>query len=272
MTERLETEARNKIDPEELIMGVTKDEFTQLAKSILITILHRPSEGIDPRLYKAGMTWGMTGCHVEPVEDQFGGHIDLTRGMMARQFLSYCVEHPEVDKHIMIDNDEAVPIEAPFRLALWDKPVVSGVVASYNDNRKIFACFTVKDRYGAPRFPSVRYTGKLPTRGLIKVHGVGTGLLCVQKKVYETIFDAGENPFEIPKAIRDKAFQSGILKEGEDTSFSRQCERYGFDRYVDLSVHAVHYKSVGICWPATNFDDDMDAQDFKVDVRDYLHG
>ena len=261
-----------KMSPNDLIMGLTREEFFKLSASMLITVLHRRSEGVMPELMQAAAVWSTMGAKIQPVEDQFQGHIDLTRGMMARQFLSYCVEHPEVDKIVMIDNDEAIPIEAPFRLAMWDKPVVSGVMCSYNENRGVFACFTMKDRYGAPRFPSVRYTGKLPTRGLLKVYGVGTGLVCIQKKVLETIFDAGENPFEVPKAIRDKAFQSGILKEGEDTSFSKQCERLGFDRYVDLSVHGVHYKPVGICWPTTGFDDDMDAADFKVDVRDYLHG
>ena len=72
--------------------------------------------------------------------------------------------------------------------------------------------------------------------------------------------------------MRRDAVKTGVLQLGEDTRFSQQCADLGFDRYVDLSVHAVHYKRIGVMWPSTGLDPDLKAEDFMVDVKDYLHG
>lgn len=259
-----------KVDP---VSGLSGDDLNALLKSILIVIPYRGSEGVDVNLEDKISYWRGCGIAVQKIEDQFGGFIELTRASICKKFLDLCRDSAEsLDKLVMIDSDEDVSPEAPVKLAMWDLPVVSGVVSSPNPRRGVFANFTVKDKYGVPRFPSVKFTKKLPTRGIIKVHSTGTGLICIKKNVLETMFNAGEIPFYIEEKMRRDAVKTGVLPLGEDTRFSQQCEAHGFDRYVDFSVHGIHYKRVGVCWPSTGLDPDMKVEDFMVDVKDYLHG
>ncbi len=266
-------EQKRELDPRDAIMGMPQEEFLALAKSVAIIIPHRGSEGLHAGLAANIGLWRNLGAKTEPVEDQFGGFIELTRGGIAKTFLNYCVEHPEVEAIVMIDSDENVNWQAPFRLAAWNLPVVSGVVCSHSANRGIYANFTKKDRYGVPRFPSVKNTQKLPSRGLIKVHSCGTGLICIQKHVFEAIFEGGDIPFYIKDEMRRDAISTGVLKLGEDMRFCEQVRDLGHDIHIDLSVHAVHFKTVGIVWPGSkeHLDPDMLPEDFEVSVKDYLH-
>jgi hypothetical protein len=257
------------VDP---VTSLSGKELEGLLSSILVVIPYRGSEGIDVNLESKVAYWRGCGLYVEKVEDQFGGFIELTRASICKKFLDACDGRPYLDKLVMIDSDQDVAPEAPIKLAMWDLPVVSGVVCSPNSRRGVFANFTVKDKYGVPRFPSVRHTKKLPIRGLLKVHSTGTGLICIKKNVIESIFNSGDIPFYIEEKMRRDAVLTGVLKLGEDTRFSEQCKKLGFDIHVDFSVHAVHYKRVGVTWPTTALDSDLRSEDFQVDVRDYLHG
>jgi hypothetical protein len=112
----------------------------------------------------------------------------------------------------------------------------------------------------------------MPGKGLVKAHSVGTGLICVKKVVFEKIFDAGLYPFYIPEATRTHAAQTGMLAWGEDISFSRQASDLGFDIHVDLSVQAVHFKTMPICWPKNAVDWELDVADWRVSSKDFRHG
>lgn len=257
-----------KIDP---ATGLSGDDLEELLSSVLVVVPYRGSENIDANLENKISFWRGAGLAVEKTEDQFGGFIKVTRGSICKKFLDLCGQYPKLDKLVMIDSDEDVSPESVARLAQWDLPVVSGVVCSPNSKRGLFANFTVKDKYGVPRFPSLRHTKKLPSRGLLKVHSVGSGFICIKKNVIETIFAEGDIPFFLPDEIERKAVTTGVMQFGEDTWFCKQCGKYGFDIHVDFSVHAVHYKRVGICWPSTGLDPEMKVGDFQVDVKDYLH-
>jgi hypothetical protein len=251
--------------------GLSGDDLNKLLASIYVVIPYRGSENVDANLENKVSYWRGCGLAVEKVEDQFGGFIELTRASICKKFLDVCSEHAQIDKLVMIDSDQDVSPETPVRLAQWDLPVVSGVVATPNSRRGLFVNFTLKDKYGVPRFASLRHTKKLPARGLLKAHSTGTGLICIKKNVIETIFSSGDIPFYIDDKIRREAVKTGSLQYGEDTWFSRQCEAHGFDRYVDLSIHAIHYKKFGVSWPSTAIDADLAAEDFMVDVKDFLH-
>ena len=253
-------------------MGLSEEEFQQLVQSTLIMIPHRTQEGLQAGLAQAMGVWGSLGATVATVMDNFGGFVEMTRGGMIRTFLDYCRDNPQIDKVVMIDSDESVPWDAPFRLAAWDVPVVSGVVCTYNDNRGVFACFTVKDEHGVARFPSYNFTKTIPGKGLIKVHSAGTGLICIKKTVIETMLDRGMQPFYIPEEQRLKASETGMLAWGEDIAFCRRCEELGFDIYVDLSVQAVHFKMMPITWPRAAMDFEIDPQEWCVSNKDYRHG
>lgn len=254
------------------IMGMSPEEFMKLTRSVLIVIPHRAGEGICGDLAQTIGFWAVNGTPVATVADPFGGFIELTRAGIVKTFMQYCSDHPEVDKLVMIDSDERVEWDAPYRLAMWDLPVVSGVVCTANQLRGVFACFTVKDKYGQARFPSYNFSKTIPSRGLLEAHSVGTGLICVKKSVFQAIYDSGKTPFIIPEAIREQSIESGILKWGEDISFCRQAEDLGFKRYVDLSVHATHFKTLAVDWPKHAIDSNIDVRDWRVDDRDYAHG
>ncbi len=95
----------------------------------------------------------------------------------------------------MIDNDELIHPLAPVVLAFNNLPVVTGVVCSPSEHGGIKACFTMADVFGKPRFPSVRYTKRLPARGTKEIHSAGAGLLCIRRDVIEAIVANGEYPF-----------------------------------------------------------------------------
>lgn len=261
--------ATQRIDP---VSGLSGAELDTLLKSILVVIPYRGSENVDANLENKVSYWRGCGLLVEKVEDQFGGFIELQRAQIAWKFLTLCEQFPHLDKLVMIDSDQDVSEEAPIRLAQWDMPVVSGVVCTPSSKRGLFANFTVKDKYGVPRFPSVKHTKMLPARGLLSVHSSGTGLICIKKNVLETIFSTGDIPFFIDDKIKRAAVKTGVMQFGEDTWFSRQCNENGFERFIDFSVRAIHYKRFGVSWPSTGLDSDLRAEEFQVDVKDMLHG
>lgn len=254
------------------VLSMPVDEFEKLVKTVMILIPHRVDWPIAAPLTQAMAMWARWGAVVGCVPDNFGGFIEIQRAGMVRTFLDFAREHPDIDKLVMIDSDENVPYDSPFRLAYWDLPVVSGVVCTYSETRGIFACFTVKDENGVARFPSYNFTKKMPGRGLIEAHSVGTGLICIQKAVLEKIYDSNMVPFYVPEKERLAAAEGGMLKWGEDIAFCRQCEEVGFKRYVDLSVQAVHYKTMPVSWPRVALDYEIDPLAWKVNPKDYRHG
>lgn len=253
-------------------MGMTEAEFQALVDSTLIMIPHRSYEGINAGLAQALGAWARFGGTVATVVDNFGGFIEITRAGMVRTFLEYCANHPLIDNLVMIDADQNVPWDAPYRLAAWEQPVVSGVVCSFNETRGVFACFTAKDEFGVPRFPSFNFTKTLPGRGLLKVHECGTGLICIKKHVLETMLSKNIAPFYIPEEVRRAAANTGLLAWGEDIAFCRQCDELGFDRHVDFFVRAAHFKTMPITWPRAALDFDTDPQEWRVSSKDYRHG
>jgi hypothetical protein len=253
------------------ILGMPESEFAALAASVMIAVPHRPSEGVHPGIAMAAGLWARCSTPISYVEDQFAGNIAELRMGIVRAFLEYARFNPQVQYLVMIDSDESVQWDAPYRLAAWGEDIVTGVVCSYNRSRGIFACITLKDRYGIPRFPSLNFTRKMPSRGLIEIAGCGAGLLCIKKSVLEKFAESGEIPFYIPEESRKACWETGTLKIGEDIAFTKAAERLGFKLYADLSVRAQHFKTVCVEWPEHALDHEMNPQEWQVDARDYAH-
>lgn len=249
--------------------GLTDKEFAALADSILVVIPYRAGEGIASGICTHFGMWGRIGLRVATIKDPHGGFIEMTRGGIVRLFQDVVEKNPTIKYLVMIDNDESIVWDAPLRLAQHGKPIVSGVVCGYSPERGIFACFTAKDENGVCRFPSWRETKMLPADGLIEVEQVGTGLLCVRRDVFETIQNSGEEPFFIPEDVRIESVRIGNLKKSEDICFAERAARHGFKRYVDLSVHAGHSKTLEIAWPHDCIDPDLDAIEWKPSTFDY---
>jgi len=254
------------------IMGMPEAEFAELAGSVLVMIPHRRGLAVTANLAQNIGYWSRFSTPVATVEDEFGGFVEMTRSGLVRTFLDYCRDNQKIKKLLMVDADQSIPWDAPYRLAAWDLPVVSGIICSYTESRGIFACFTMKDEYGVARFPSFNFTGKIPGKGLVKIHSAGTGLLCIDKAVLEAILESGDIPFVIPEEKRRQCFDTGVLKWGEDISFCRQCEKLGFDIYVDFGVRGIHHKTISLQWPKSHIDYNLDSREWKVDGRDFYHG
>jgi hypothetical protein len=251
------------------IAGLSDEEFAALAASILVVIPHRSNEGIAAGICTHFGMWGRIGLRVATVKDPHGGFIECTRGGIVQLFLEAAWKTPELRYLVMIDNDQSILWDAPLRLAQWGKPVVSAVVCGYNPERGIFACFTAKDENGIARFPSYRDTKFLPAEGLIDVEQTGTGLVCIRRDVLEVLRENDEEPFMIPEDTRRKSVRQGQLAKSEDICFSERCAKYGFNRYVDLSVHATHHKTIPIGWPMECINESISAVDWKPSAFDY---
>lgn len=251
--------------------GMTVKEFADLASSIVVFILHRPQEGIRGPLADAMGAWARWGIATSTPEDQFGGEISATRGGLAREFMLLCRERPQFKFMVMIDNDEDVNPLAPIMLARWNEPFVTGVVCSPSEHGKIKACFTAKDAAGVARFPTIKYTGRLPSRGLREIWTAGAGLACIRIDAFEKVVAKGLIPFYIPDHIRRQCWETGTLKQGEDIAFCYQLEEVGLKRYVDFSVRAKHYKMSCYEWPSKLIDHTLDPEDWRIDPRDYNH-
>lgn len=258
--------------PESPIPGVSEEEFARVASEIIVFVPHRSFEGVNSSISMAAGFWARWGMHFAPVSDEFGGEIAAVRAGMCRAFQDIAAANGNRIKFmVMIDNDEIINPLAPLALAFWDKEIVSGVVCSPSEYGGIKACFTIKDETGIARFPTLRYTQKMPSRGLRQVHSCGAGLICIRRDVIERIAEQGWVPFHIPEEERIGAWKTGVLKVGEDISFCRQAQKLGIPVYVDFSVRAPHLKIVPILWPEEYLDPEIDPETWKVDVRDYAH-
>jgi len=258
-------EIKNPRPPE----GMTAEESIELARKIMVIVPYRQQDGIQPGVCMNFSQWGRVDLLHAAIKDPNGGFLEVHRGGIIRLFMEYVEKFPHLKYLMMIDNDEIVDWDVPLRLARHDLPVVSGVVCGYNPERGVFACFTATDENGTPRFPSFNETKTMPSKGVIKVHQVGAGLLCIRRDVIETLLQNDEVPFMLPPDIHEKSCRDGNLYMGEDIVFAERCRKYGFDVYVDLSVHAGHVKSLTINWPVSAIDPSTDAINWKVSKFDY---
>lgn len=274
------------------IPGVSLANFARLCAQIIILVPHRPKEGVNASITRCNGQWGRWSLRMEPVEDEFSGDIAYTRAGMVHHFIDECaktdITHaekglPPLKFLVMIDNDELIHPLFPVLLAFNDLPVVSAVVCSPSEHGGIKACFTMADAFGKPRFPSVRYTKRIPAKGTKEIHSAGAGLLCIRRDVLESILANGEYPFlmngkEHTEEV-EEFWASGTKKVGEDIQFTRQARRAGYQIHVDFGIMPGHRKEQTISWPlfhpATGeilVDPNLDPADWKIDVGDYAHG
>jgi hypothetical protein len=253
------------------VPDMTVEEFAELAASIMVMVPHRSNEGIHYSIANSVGFWARWGMSYAPINDDFAGNIAETRAGMCRAFLDIAAVHPRYKFLVMIDNDEVIDPLMPLKLCRWNEPLVSGVVCTGSEHGSIKACFTKKDRYGNVRFPTVVYTGRMPARGLIEVESCGAGLVAIRLDALQAVADSGEIPFYIPDIIRREHWKTGVLAVGEDIAFCKQLAKLGIPRYVDLSVRAIHMKTLPVAWPLELIDEDLAPEDWEIDPRDILH-
>jgi len=264
------TSASSTTTPSPTMMGMEEEDFAKLAQSVFIMIPTRGTIASDLALMFGH--WARFGTTITAVKDEFGGFVELNRANMCRLFQQVRRDRPELTYLVMIDDDEAVSWDAPYRLAAWGEPIVSGLICSHEDHRGIFANIFVEDEYKIARMPSFNRTKSIPGRGLKECASVGSGLLCIRHDVIDGIVDSGEKPFVLSEKDRAACLETGVLKMGEDTTFCAQAKKLGFQSYVDFGVRGKHFKTIAVQWPQSHVDYSLDVRDWKVDSKDYFHG
>jgi len=253
------------------LLGLSVDEAYALGSSVAIALPHLAYQPICADLLEPASQWPFWGATVLRCEIPHAGFVEAARAGIVNQFLEMCKGRPNIKYLVLIDTDEGVDMQAPFKLAQWGRPVVSGVVCGWNPNRGIYASFMIDDPNGIARFPSVNKTGRMPSQGLMRAKRVGGGLVCIRKDVLETIIANGEVPFKLSEKEALHNCKSGIIAKGEDIKFCEQAEEAGFDIWVDLSVHATHYKTIPLRWPNANIDHGLNPSDWNVSEKDFTY-
>jgi len=252
-------------------MGMLVSEFRALAEQVCVVLPHLHGQGVTPSFTDTVHFWKLCGSKVARLDLPHTGFVEISRAASVKMFMELRKEHPELRFFVTIDTDEEVGAFAPYQLARWDKPVVSGIVCSLNAKYGIFACIMIKDKHGVARFPSIYGTGKMPIRGLKRIHRAGAGLLCVRYDVFEAIYAKGDYPFLLTDADKRASAESGVVKIGEDMWFCQQVQDAGFELYADLSVRAKHYKTIALEWPGAHNDAALSPDDWNVSELDYTY-
>jgi len=153
-------------------------------------------------------------------------HVALQRNQMVKRFLE---SDPAFTHLLMLDADHRHPSRLPLHMmerikANPDKKVLSAMV--FRRGRPYDPCHYIESEDG------IVHTIEKWTPGLIKIDVCGSAALCVAREVFETIPEpwfwfnwGGDNAGHYP---------------GEDTYFSSQCNKYGFDMWVDTTICSPH--------------------------------
>lgn len=154
---------------------------------MLVQVLRRPSDPICSKLEQCLHQWTAAGIAYQPLKDGFGGWgIDVSRNWQLKLFRDSARKFKWL---LMVDADVGPPVDAPMLLARHDKPVVSGVVPSYNNDRGLFLCVAVRGADGRAFFPTAEGTKTVPAFGLTEVHNAGTGCLLIRRDVVDALFE-----------------------------------------------------------------------------------
>lgn len=241
------------VDPVE----VARDKLTASAdfrpEEILVQVLKRPSDPVTRRLQEALHFWTAAGLAVQPLEDPFGGWIDVSRNWQTLLFL----RAKRFKFALLVDTDVGPPIETPFLLARHNLPVVSGCVPGYNKDRGLFLCIAVKGPDGKARFPALMH-GKVvqsvPARGLAEIHNAGAGCIMIRRDVLEALW----------KRYEDEKRQEGVGRE-VDMMVLEASGNGGRIELTDAMRQAVRQRIT-----RSNYEDDLTGPPFSISqsVRD----
>lgn len=158
--------------------------------------------------------------------ETFYQRTDHQRNAIAEAFLKIPGE-PD-DQVVMLDVDHNHPKQIVARLAQHGVPVVAPLMFRRGEPYQP-AVFDV-DAAGELRHICTYPPGLHRLRG-----GVGTGAICIQRRVFEQLRAAGRGPFY---------FQYHYYPDGrapsEDMWFMQQCRELGLSHYVDTTFETRH--------------------------------
>ena len=246
----------------------TFENHGDLIDQIDIQIPVRPQDGVPIELAEQIARWAVLGLHCAFLKDHMGGFIEVVRANMAYRFLK------ESDKKylFMIDNDVIPRLDLPLLLARHEESVVGAPVPITLKDQGPCLNFTIPDGAGHYRFPSYRHH-RFPSVGLISVHHIGTGAMCIRRDVLEAFSWKDEDvPFMVPASIRAEGLREGGLRRGEDIEFCNQVRAKGFKVFADLEGLSGHRKNLTLTVPDDLKDPTMDPAGWLSHESEYAVG
>ena len=246
----------------------TYEKYSHLVEQVDIQIPVRPQDGVPIELAEQIARWAVLGFKVAFLKDHMGGFIEVVRANMAYRFLK------DSDKKylFMIDNDVIPELDVPLLLARHEESVVGAPVPITLKDQGPALNFTIADAEGKYRFPSYRQH-KFPMKGLIPVHHIGTGAMCIRRDVLEAFSWEGEDvPFAVSSELRSEGLRKGNLRRGEDIEFCNQVRAKGFKVFADMEALSGHRKSLTLVVPDDLKDPTMDPAGWLSHESEYAVG
>lgn len=159
--------------------------------------------------------------------------VSRARNLLVSDFLA-----SKCDTMLFIDADMVFNHEDVFRLLAWtQRRNIVGGVGSARKFPPTYYCKLDQDDHGDIIMDAM---------GLVRAHSVGTGFMCIQRKVIETLIE--KNPewlYYDATARRDlhsvfdfKSTREGYI--GEDYLFCQRAREYGFEVWVDPTIKLGH--------------------------------
>lgn len=247
----------------------TFKEWGHLTSEIDIRIPVRPTDGLPVELAEQVARWCALGFTVSFLKDHMGGFIEVVRANMAQSF----VKKSKLKYLFMIDNDVIPRVDLPLLLARHNKHIVGAPVPITLQDQGPALNFTIPDGKDGWRFPAFRNHEKMPSTGLIPVHHIGTGAMCIRRDVLEAFSWEDEDvPFMVSSDLRAEGLRNGNLRRGEDIEFCNQARNKGFKIYADMEGLAGHRKLMTLTVPDDMLDPTMDPAGWISNDTEYLVG
>lgn len=174
----------------------------------------------------------------ENPEKSWGHPIYSNRNAIVKRFLKSDCDY------LMMQDDDIIPWHNPAEMVWMDKDIVGSPAKVRQNGQQInwvaFAHDPARDGYFAVDMATC------PTNAdLVPVDIVGTGLICIKRKVIETL---GPGCFTV---IND---EDGICKWGTDFAFCKRAREAGFEVFTTPHRVCEHIKEGGLL-ESTGYDD-----------------
>lgn len=175
----------------------------------------RNTEGVEFVWENPALTWGHPICS--------------NRNAIVKRFLKTDCDF------LMMQDDDIIPLHNPAELVHADKDVVGSPAKVRQDGHQLNWVAFVRDATGKNYVPVDM--SLCPTDAdLIPVDVVGTGLICIKRKVIEAI----------PAPFMDTFDSDGIRELGTDFAFCERAKEKGFEIYTTPYRICEHVKELGL--------------------------
>jgi len=142
---------------------------------------------------------------------------------------------------LMMQDDDIIPWHNPAEMVWMDKDVVGSPAKVRQDSQQMNWVAFVEDKARNGYF-AIDMASAPTNADLVPVDIVGTGLICIKRKVIEAINEAypGVGAFTVEND------EDGVCKWGTDFAFCRRARALGFDVYTTPHRICEHMKEVGL--------------------------